>query len=82
MPEIPTLACGSNGSAAPGERGAEVSVPRVAQSQPPIASVLAVVEGVLAAGKGEGMASPDVVIIGGGISGTAAAYELARLGVP
>lgn len=27
------------------------------------------------------MASPDVVIIGGGISGTAAAYELARLGV-
>ena len=28
------------------------------------------------------MASPDVVIIGGGISGTAAAYELARLGVP
>lgn len=28
------------------------------------------------------MATPDVVIIGGGISGTAAAYELARLGVP
>jgi sarcosine oxidase subunit beta len=28
------------------------------------------------------MASPDVVIIGGGISGTASAYELARLGVP
>lgn len=44
--------------------------------------MLAIVEGVLAAGKGEGVASPDVVIIGGGISGTAAAYELARLGVP